>query len=217
MFSVKSLPKAKLEQVTTDNGRYYVKEDGTRFPSVTTILKNAYDQTWLREWIDRVGEEEAARISKAAAERGTMIHDKMERYLLGETVSDKDVSVFFRKNLRELRQRLDANVSVVYGTEMACYSERLNAAGTFDLCCKWKGKDAILDYKTSTHEKRKEQIPHYFVQATAYSEMLKEMYGMKIETIVIAVVYEMELPRFFEVSPEEYLNEVERIFVTERV
>ena len=65
-------------------GRYYETPDGD-FPSVTTILSNTTYKPWLEKWKQRVGEEEAARISKIATDRGEAVHSFAERYFNGET------------------------------------------------------------------------------------------------------------------------------------
>ena len=63
-----------------DGKRYYTLEDGTRLPSVTTVL-GAQKKAAIFEWRKRVGEEEANRISKQATSRGTNVHTICENYL----------------------------------------------------------------------------------------------------------------------------------------
>jgi hypothetical protein len=52
---------------TLPTGRTYHTPDGS-YPSITTILGKTSDQTWLLKWKERVGEEEAARVSKVATD-----------------------------------------------------------------------------------------------------------------------------------------------------
>ena len=65
---------------TLKTGRTYMTPDGD-FPSMTTILgKTSDNQVWLQKWRERVGEEEADRISKEATDRGTLVHEYAEKY-----------------------------------------------------------------------------------------------------------------------------------------
>src|SRR6056300_2066597 len=77
-----------ITEVDTDtlpSGRTYHTPDGS-YPSITTILGKTANQAWLQAWKDRVGEEEAARISKIATDRGTLVHEYAERYFNGEDI-----------------------------------------------------------------------------------------------------------------------------------
>ena len=70
-----------LIKVTGEDGkRYYTTPDGDRFPSVTTVL-GAKPKPYLQEWRNRVGEQEANRITKISSGRGTNLHTLCERYL----------------------------------------------------------------------------------------------------------------------------------------
>ena len=62
-------------------------EDGTKLPSVTTVL-GAQKKQGIMEWRKRVGEAEANRISKQATGRGTNVHTLCERYLNNEPLGD---------------------------------------------------------------------------------------------------------------------------------
>ena len=78
----------KTEQI---NGRrYYNVEEGTQYPSVTTILGAFADQSGLDKWRKRVGEAEANRISKFSANRGTVMHQLCEYYILSEKPTPKE-------------------------------------------------------------------------------------------------------------------------------
>jgi len=57
-----------------------VLPDGSKMPSVTTVL-GWQKKDSLKQWRKRVGEEEANRISKYAANRGTKVHAVCENYL----------------------------------------------------------------------------------------------------------------------------------------
>lgn len=64
--------------------RFYQVSEGERviakLPSVTTIIGCTADKSGLDEWRDRVGHQEADRISKLSMNRGTIMHRLIELY-----------------------------------------------------------------------------------------------------------------------------------------
>ena len=91
---------------TLKTGRTYYTPDGA-YPSITTILGKTADNTWLQRWIDRVGEEEAARVSKEATDRGTLVHDFAERYFNDEDITDLEHQT---PDVRQMSQDLIVSV-----------------------------------------------------------------------------------------------------------
>lgn len=218
MFRKSFLPELpKLEQVTTAYGRYYVHpETNFRYESVTTVIKNAYDQTWIDDWRENVGAEVADRISADARHRGNVLHKLMEDHVLGHPTDDKWVPFNLRKGVRTLRTELDRGLGEVYGVETRIFSDKLHAAGTFDLFGTWYGTPTVIDFKGSTGRKKEKDIPHYFVQACAYATMIEEKFGIDVPKLMIVIVQDFENPVFFETPTDLYRNEVQRIFVDER-
>ena len=72
-----------LKTKTTEDGRRYLTPSGDAYPSVTTILSQ-YNKKAIMEWRERVGAEEANKISRLAANRGTRVHSLCEHYLLND-------------------------------------------------------------------------------------------------------------------------------------
>lgn len=88
------------KQVTKQDGsgrHYEIREhDGSfskHLKSVTTQIGYHEDKTALFEWRDRVGTEEANRISNTAATTGTKIHSLIEKYLLEDIAPYNDQSI----------------------------------------------------------------------------------------------------------------------------
>ena len=77
---------------STPNGRMYETPDGASYPSVTTIM-SYMSQDSIKAWRERVGEEEANKISNQAATRGTKIHDLCEQILLNNEVTYDKLSL----------------------------------------------------------------------------------------------------------------------------
>ena len=61
----------KLSRDESTGKRLYACPDGTKVPSVTTVLDSTKDKTFLIEWRKRVGDAEATRISTESAGLGT--------------------------------------------------------------------------------------------------------------------------------------------------
>jgi genome maintenance exonuclease 1 len=202
--------KFDLEAVTTENGRRYTTPDGKVYPSITTVLGFNKDKTKLFEWRKRVGEEEANKIVKKSAGRGTKLHAVCETYLLNELSHMKmnmmmpDVKDFFF----QLKPFIDSNVGKVYGLEQALYSHSLKIAGRTDCIAEWDGKISIIDYKNSIKEKKEEYIQDYFIQCTAYAVMFEEVTGLPVEQIVVAIANEEGKPQIFIREKSKYITKL---------
>ena len=79
----------KLQRVETGKGRIYVTPEGNRYPSVTTILSEMSDKSFLDKWKASIGEEEANRQSRYAANRGTIVHKLCEDLIFGNDLNLK--------------------------------------------------------------------------------------------------------------------------------
>lgn len=204
-------PQYDLERVAMPDGRYYRLPSGKLVPSVTTVLSKL-DSKKLDRWRERVGEEEANKISAQARTRGTAVHELCERYLLNEDIDPSSAMPFNFSEFKKLRPILKEHVGLIYGIEYRLFSEELNAAGTSDLICQWKGQNAIVDFKTSKYEKKESDIQHYFIQAACYAMMVEELYLVSIPKIVIMMTVDHDNPVIFEKLKLEYEHKVRSIF-----
>ena len=178
-----------LERVTVDGSRHYQTPGGKPLPSVTTVLDALKDKTALHEWRKRVGDEEANRIMKLATGIGTQVHLHIEKYILEE--DRPNGSNLIHQMAKELSniviEKGLSNVDEVWGTEVPLYYPGLYA-GTTDCVGVWKGKPAIIDFKTTRKPKKREWIDDYFLQGAAYSAAHNEIHGTDIKTIVIMMI-----------------------------
>ncbi len=176
----------ELKSVTTDNGRYYTTPEGEEYKSVTTLISHFTKQKIL-EWRRRVGEETANRISARASNRGTAMHSMIEDYLnnkfIEEQYKDKVLPLMLFKILKPV---LD-NINNIHSLEGSLYSDILKLAGRVDCIAEYNGELAIIDFKSSTTEKERGWIDHYFVQACAYAMMYYERTGVKVKKLVILI------------------------------
>ena len=66
---------------TTAHGSRTYDVQGLRLPSVTTVLAKTKDQSYLTNWKNKVGHEEAERIKNLSSKRGTAMHKFIEKYI----------------------------------------------------------------------------------------------------------------------------------------
>jgi genome maintenance exonuclease 1 len=194
-----------LEAETTDSGRRYTTPTGEKYKSITTVLSH-HNKEAIMEWRRNVGEEQANKISKKAANRGTKVHLVCEKYIDNSLTDFKiktmmpDVKELFVK----LRPIIDENLGDVYTQEQALYSHQLRVAGRVDLIGIWNGKLSVIDFKTSAKPKEEEHIQNYFMQCTAYALMFSELTGMWIDDIVVLVATEGGPTQVFERQIHDY-------------
>lgn len=201
VFNHVKLPELAFDLVakTTDTGRRYFTPEGKAYPSVTTILSDSTDKSFLIEWRKRIGEAEANKITKKSSTRGTKLHSICEKYLLNEMNEMKirtlmpDIKDFFL----QLKPHIDENVDNVYGTEQALYCDVLKIAGRTDCIAEWNGKLSIIDYKNSIRLKEEKNIQNYFLQCSAYAQMFEYLTKIPIEQIVVAIANEEGEPQIF--------------------
>lgn len=184
-----------LDTSSINGMRYYHVDDARAFPSITTILSNSGDKSWLEAWRNKIGHEEAERIRIEATDQGSEVHKYLELfYCQNHTIDSfkKDTDILMRPhNIQELTfQMLRAAISgnaVVNINEIALYSETLKFAGRCDVIGKWKGYDAVIDWKTSGKIKKEGWITDYKIQCTAYAVAHNEMFGTNIKYFVIII------------------------------
>ena len=185
-----------IELSTTNiNGkRCYITPDGQNYPSITTVLSE-YKKEGIIAWRKRVGEQEANKISTKASRRGTKVHKLCEDYLNNE-LSFKDFTPDNVEMFKGIQPFLN-EIEIVYAQERTLYSHHLKTAGRVDCVGKFRGKDFIIDFKTSNKPKKWEWIDNYFMQGAGYSVMWEEMTKMPIPNIAIIIAVADDEPQVF--------------------
>lgn len=165
---------------------YQVNEK--KVPSVTTILyatQSEDKKQSLDAWRQRVGYEQAQRITTQAASRGTEMHYVLENYLNGIGYLNLSTDgATARIMAHKIIDNLDP-LKLIYGSEVSlAYEDKW--AGSTDLVGQFKGKETIIDFKQSNKLKKEEWVEDYFYQIAAYSLAHKKNYG-PIEQGLIAM------------------------------
>jgi len=185
-----------------DGKRYYQLPDGTRLPSVTTVIGAKKKQAIL-EWRKRVGDEVANKISKQATSRGTNLHSICENYLNNEPIGSvmPDAKQMFL-SIRPLLNRINN----IHYQEQALWSTSIGMAGRVDCIGEFDGKLSVIDFKSSKKVKTKQDIDDYFAQCTAYSMMYEELIGEPIDQLVIIMAVEDSEPLLFIEKTSDHIN-----------
>jgi genome maintenance exonuclease 1 len=185
-----------------DGKRYYTLPDGTKLPSVTTVI-GAQKKHIFQAWRNRVGEEVANEISKKATTRGTKIHKMCEDYLNNEKldyIPDANWEMFLT-----LKPHLN-RINNVHYQEQALWSKQLGMAGRVDCIAEFDGTLSVIDFKTSKKIKSNEDIEDYFWQTTAYALMYEELIGAPINDIVIIMAVDDNSPLIFKQKTEDHID-----------
>ena len=159
-------------------------------------------------WRERVGEEEANRISTGAAKRGTSFHQVVEDYLRQEkeiTFSD----IIEEKRFKGVQPVLDEIVPIAL--EAPLLSRKLEMAGRVDCIGVFDDMLSIIDFKTSSSYKEEYMAKPWFYQMTAYAIMVEELTGTPIEEITAIVSLENGMFQIFSANPMDYVEDLYKL------
>lgn len=203
-------PYQEFKRTSVDGKRLYQNPWGDPVPSVTTILSDtqpAEKRQALANWRKRVGTEEAQRITTTAANRGTVMHNILEHWALGEYETYNPGNNIVHQQAKAMAQvvvdNIENDVDEIWGTEVNLVAKELYA-GTTDLVGVYKGEATIMDFKQTNKPKKREWIDDYFLQGAAYANAHNEMYGTDISRIAIFMCSGDCEWQLFECGPEEF-------------
>ena len=109
---------------TLTTGRTYKTPSGSKYPSVTTVL-SILSKEGIDAWKKRVGAEEAAKVGFQASNRGTDVHDCLEKYVKNDPDYAKGYMPHITSAVNKIKPVLAEKLGVVYGQELALYSDYL--------------------------------------------------------------------------------------------
>ena len=180
----------------TDLGSRTYDVQGMRLPSVTTILAKTKDQTYLKRWRKKVGDEEAERIFNLSSKRGTAMHKFLENHIKGTGYDDlTEIGIEAKAMANKIINEALTPVTEYYGSEITVHYTGLYAGST-DLVCMHNDMETIVDFKQSNRPKKQEWVEDYCLQIAAYAMAHDFIYGSNIRQGVIMVC-----------TPDLYLQE----------
>ena len=209
MFNLDLIDLPSLVRIDGES-RHYETPTGEKYPSVTTVLDKTSDKSFLYAWRVRVGEAEAAEITKRAATRGTATHLLCEKFILNESIDLRNERPIDVHLFKQLEPWLRDNVDNIRVSEGALFSHKLKVAGSADLFADYQSKPAVIDFKTSLKNKRKDWIENYFMQCAMYSYMFWEMTQIHHPTLVVAIAVEEEnVPQIFVEHVNDWIDKAQ--------
>jgi len=210
-FNHVSVALPPLETKTIDRKRFYITPEGEEYPSITTVLSSR-DKKGLTEWRKRVGDEVANYVSGKAASRGTKVHHMCEDYLNNMATRFPSKWEKHKKDFlpycifTQLKEKALQNIDNIYAQEAGLYSDKYKVAGRVDCVSEYNGVPSVIDFKTSTKERKDDWNENYYIQGSAYAEMFQERTGILIDQVVILVVTEDGTVQEFVKCKHDYLD-----------
>jgi len=204
-----SLPRYEPSRISLDGKRHYTCSqfpnvpEGMLLPSVTTVLSSMAPVSKIMaliNWRKRVGNDEANRRTRLAADRGTWMHGVIEDLFNGEDIENhlarkpewKPYFDAIDPFLELIEEPLLAESAVSWwgGDDLIGYS------GTLDqLALMADGAIALMDWKTSYKVKPDYQLADYKKQLGAYSMAAEQQYDIDIDQAYCVIsVYDPEAP-----------------------
>ena len=211
MFKHVPVTLTELSTETINKKRYYITPDGNKYPSITTVLSTR-NKKGLFEWRKRVGEDVANHISRTSASRGTKVHQMCEDYLNNNFDIEKHKKNFLPYCLfQQLSTNVLCKIDNIRAQEVGLYSDKYKLAGRVDCIAEYDGVLSVIDFKTSTRERKEEYNENYYIQTSAYAEMFEERTGTPINQIVVLVVTEDGVVQEFVKDKKQYIPLIDEI------
>lgn len=199
------LPEQKV--LAEPIGRIYVTPAGKRYPSVTTVLNISPNKAFLKEWRKRVGDEEADKISRQAAGRGTKIHKMGEDYLNNDPNWSKGQMPINLISFRPIKKILDDHVDNIWFQEVALFSNFLRTSGRVDVIAEYDGVLSIIDFKTARRRRERHQVLDYFMQESFYAVAFEERTGVPVKRLVTIMTVEHDEPQIFIENRDDHIRD----------
>jgi PD-(D/E)XK nuclease superfamily len=187
-----------ISRESVEGKRLYATPDGSKVPSVTTILdktKPEEKRKALANWKKAVGEKKAQEITTEAANRGTRMHKYLEDYVKTGTIQPPGTNPYSKQSYAMAKvviQQGLCNVNEIWGVEVPLYFPGLYA-GTTDGLGLHLNEQAIIDYKQTNKPKKEEWIEDYYLQLTAYALAHNEVHGTQINKGVVLMCVQPKL------------------------
>ena len=179
-------------------------------PSVTSILKATEPEekkAKLEEWKKRVGYKQAEVISREATNRGSSMHDYLEKFLLGKLNMDLLGDNTREKMMAEqiIENGLRNKLNEIWGCEATLYYPG-KYSGTADCIGIYENKESLIDFKNSNKVKKDEWIDDYYLQCAAYAMAHNIVYGTNIIQGVILLCTKDNIFQRFIIDGERFKN-----------
>ena len=207
LLELHELEDIQLDTISEDGKRYYTDSTKTiKYPSVTTVT-GLHSRKHIKLWRERVGEEEANKITKQATTRGTIFHQNIEDYLRKEKEFIEFQNVLQEGMFKAVKPVLDEIIPI--SIEAPLFSNHLQMAGRVDCVGLFDNRLSIIDFKSSAKLKEDYMAKQWYIQMTAYAIMVEELTGKPIEDIVAIVGIEgINTFQIFMSNPKDHVDDL---------
>ena len=190
-----SFERFEPKRISLNGKRHYTVEgfpnapEGMLLPSVTTVLSSMAPIgkiMALINWRKRVGDQEANRRTRIAANRGTWLHGILEDWFNEEDIEHHlDKAPDWRPYFEVVEPFLNGIAEPLLVESAVAWfdaDKSIGYSGTLDMVAKMTdGTIALVDWKTSFKEKPDYQLADYKRQLGAYSMAVEQMYSTSID------------------------------------
>jgi len=207
LLELHELEDIQLDTISEDGKRYYTDSTKTiKYPSVTTVT-GLHSRKHIKLWRERVGEDEANKITSQATKRGTLFHQHIEDYLRREKEFIEFENILQEGMFKAVKPVLDEIIPI--SIEAPLFSNHLRMAGRVDCVGLFDNKLSIIDFKSSAKLKEDYMAKQWYIQMTAYAIMVEELTGKPIEDIVAIVGIEgMNTFQIFMSNPNDHVDDL---------
>jgi genome maintenance exonuclease 1 len=196
----------ELKRIDGAERRCYLTPSGASYPSVTSVV-GLLKANEIERWRNRVGEDQANKISRRASHRGTSIHALCEQYLLGKPAEPDIFDYEMFNSIKPILDRID-NIHCI---ETQLYSDHLQVAGTVDCIAEFDGKLTVIDFKTASKPKPRDWIHDYFMQTSAYAVMFEELTGIAVNRLLIVIGVDDHHPLLFHEKRNDWITQFKQL------
>lgn len=155
-------------------------DDYKDYVSVSKVLDTTSDKSGLIAWRNKVGKEEADRITLESTTIGNYLDNAVEKYLMGESFEINPEHHFLFEQLQPTLDEMQ-----LIRTQMRLWSNTLKVKGRLDAVVVWNDEIVLVDIKQSRKLKKIQYLENYFHQCAFYSIMIHELTGVPIRKIAI--------------------------------
>ena len=196
--------------------------------SVTTLIDQFFprfdEESYIKKRMEETGMTEAEVRKEMAepSERGTYLHKQIENYLTGQSYDDSMIEFHHFRSFYE--EQIVRRGLIFDSAEYAIELKESNIAGTVDaLFRKSNGEYVMVDWKRSKHliidgyakkygfGRGLSVLSHldnssyykYELQQSFYKYILEKEYGIKVSSMILAVLYP-DYDRYYSIRITEY-------------
>lgn|SRR5512133_737536 len=145
------------KQIQFLDGRFYTKDNVSYYPGITTILGALDKGPQYKKWLQTNGIN-ADWLAREAMDRGSRVHEAIQRFLLGEEVrwgTDDNQPIYHKDEWEMLAKFIDFYHGFkpkVIAVEIVIVSDTLQFGSQLDLICEIPGRDGLwyIDHKSGS-------------------------------------------------------------------